>query len=192
MGNSAYEMEKRRDEMLSGKIVAMSPRPTVNHNEVTGNILTIFKNFLKGKKCKAYGDGVDLYLSPTDRFVPDGMIVCNRDIIKSDGIHGAPDLVVEVLSPTTAGNDKGYKKDAYAKYGVKEYWIVDTANKAVEVYLLQNNQFALDFVYVIFPDYMIEKMNDEEKASIITEFHCSLFPDLSISIEDIFDGLLEF
>lgn len=190
MSDSADQMEERWDEMINGKIVAMSPRPTVNHNHIAGNIHTIFNVYLKGKKCMPFGDGTDLYLSPTDRFVPDGMVVCNRDIIKTDGVHGAPDLVIEVLSPTTAKNDRGYKKDAYAKAGVKEYWIVDTHYKAVEVYLLADGAFVLDNIYAIFPDYVMEKMNEEEKASIVTEFKCSMFSDLTISLNDIFAGML--
>lgn len=192
MGNTAYGMDEQWDEMINGKIVAMSPRPTVNHNIVSGTILTIFSTYLKGKTCMPFGDGVDLYLTPVDRFVPDGMIVCDRDKIKRDGVHGAPDLVIEVLSPTTAKNDKGYKKQAYEKAGVKEYWIVDINSKSIEVYLLKDGIYDLDFVYSIFPDYMIDKMNEEERASILMEFHCSLFPDLIISLNDVFGGVIEF
>lgn len=189
MGNTAYIMDDRWDEMLNGQIVAMSPRPMVNHNRVAGNISAIFNMYLEGKKCEVFSDGVDLYLTPTDRFVPDGMIVCDKDKIKPNGIYGSPDLVIEVLSPTTAKNDKGYKKQAYEKAGVKEYWIVDINSKSIEVYLLKDGIYDLDFVYSIFPDYMIEKMNEEERASIIMEFHCSLFPDLTISLKKVFDKI---
>ena len=84
MGNLAYLLETY-DEMLNGKIVAMSPRAAVNHNVVAGNIYHIFGNYLKGKRCAAFDD-VDVYLTENDRFVPDVMIVCDRDIIKKDGI----------------------------------------------------------------------------------------------------------
>ncbi|WP_411830076.1 Uma2 family endonuclease [Metasolibacillus meyeri] len=58
------------------------------------------------------------------------MIICNQDIIKRDGIYGAPDLVVEVLSPSTARRDKGEKKALYEKHGVKEYWIISPDEKS--------------------------------------------------------------
>ena len=190
-GNLAYQYEDEIwDEMIDGKIVAMSPRPAVNHNIISGNIYHIFKTYLSGKKCVPFGDGTDLYLTPKDRFVPDGMIVCNRDKIKPKGVYGAPDLVIEVLSPSTAKNDRGYKKRVYGTCGIPEYWIVSPSEKAVYVYLLQDGQYNLDNVYSLYPDYMLTKMTEEEQAAIPTEFQCHLFRDLVIRLEDIFDRTL--
>lgn len=183
--NLAYQ-EEAREELINGKIVMMSPRPSVNHNFVAGNIYHIFASYLHGKKCTPFADGTDLYLSENDRFIPDGMIVCDWNKIKSDGVYGAPDLVVEVLSPSTVKNDRDIKKDAYAKAGIKEYWIVDPANKTVEIYLLHDGQYQLDNVYSVFPDFMLAKMSDDERAAVTTEFKCSLFDDLLIRLEDIF------
>ncbi len=184
--NLAFE-EEIYDELIDGQIVMMSPSPTANHFHAAGNIYTIFNNYLKGKKCTPFMDGFDLYLSPKDRFEPDMMIVCDNNKIKPDGVYGAPDLVVEVLSPSTLKRDKGYKKSAYEKAGVKEYWIVDTNNKSIEQYLLVNGQFTLNDVYVIHPDYLLNKMTEEEKAAIVTEFKCSLYDDLIIKLEDVFE-----
>ncbi|RKJ48539.1 Uma2 family endonuclease [bacterium 1XD42-1] len=190
-GNLAYQYEDEIwDEMIDGKIVAMSPRPAVNHNIISGNIYHIFKTYLSGKKCVPFGDGTDLYLTPKDRFVPDGMIVCNRDKIKPKGVYGAPDLVIEVLSPSTAKNDRGYKKRVYGTCGIPEYWIVSPSEKAVYVYLLQDGQYNLDNVYSLYPDYMLTKMTEEEQAAIPTEFQCSLFSDLVIRLENIFEDTL--
>ena len=122
-GNLAYQ-EEFREELLNGEFVAMSPRPTFNHNRVAFNIAVLFENRLKNSTCTAIVDGVDLYLTEKDRFVPDMMVVCDRDKIRNDGVHGAPDLVVEVLSPRTANRDRGYKMELYAKSGVREYWLV--------------------------------------------------------------------
>lgn len=94
--------EEEWTELLYGKIFAISPRPAVNHNIVLGNTFNIFKNFLHGKTCTAFSNGVDVFFTEKDRVIPDVMIVCNKDIIKKDGIHSAPDLVVEALSPCTA------------------------------------------------------------------------------------------
>ena len=99
MGNNLAYQEESWDELIDGKLVAMSPRPSVNHHQVSLNIANIFSRYLKGKTCRPFGDGVDLYLTEKDRFIPDGMIVCDPRKIGRDGIYGAPDLVVEVLSP---------------------------------------------------------------------------------------------
>ena len=76
MENLAYQ-EEYKEEILNGEIVLMSPSPTVNHNRIIGNIYRIFSNFLCGKQCEAFADGVDLYLSEKDRVIPDMMVVCN-------------------------------------------------------------------------------------------------------------------
>lgn len=114
------------------------------------------------------------------------MIICNRDIIKKDGVRGVPDLVVEVLSPSTARNDRGHMKAVYEAAGVREYWIVETETKSIEVYLLKDGKFVLDDIYSIYPDYLLEKMTEEEQGKIKTEFQCSLFNDLVISLDEVF------
>ena len=114
------------------------------------------------------------------------MIVCDPDKIKSDGVHGAPDLVVEVLSPSTVKNDRAHKKDVYERCGVREYWIVNPADKTVEQYFLQNGKFSLYETYAILPDWMLAKMKPEEREGVAQSFKCSLYDDLAISLEDIF------
>jgi len=181
----AYQ-EDRREELINGKVVAMSPRPSFNHNQVSYNIATLFANYLKGKKCTPIADGMDLYLDDENQFVPDFMVVCNPDKIKANGVHGAPDLVAEVLSPGTAMNDRKHKKNVYAKCGVREYWLVNPADKSVEVYLNNGTEFALYNIYALRPDWELEKMTGEERAAVVTHFKCSLFDDLEISLDDIF------
>ena len=135
--NLAYQ-EEPREELLNGKIFMMSS-PSVNHYQITFNIVSAFQSYLKGKNCRAFGDGVDVYLTEEDRVIPDAMIVCNKDSIQKNGIHGTPELIVEVLSPSTAKNDKGYKKDLYESVGVREYWIVDPEKQRVMVYGFEND-----------------------------------------------------
>lgn len=183
--NLAYQ-EERREELINGKVVAMSPRPSVNHNRVAFNIAYLFERYLRGKKCAPFSDGTDLYLTEKDVFIPDMMVVCDQDKIKGDGVHGAPDLVVEVLSPSTMRNDKTYKKDVYAHSGVSEYWIVSPGDKSVEVYRTDGTEFILHDIYTLHPDWMLAKMSEEERAAVETHFKCSLFDDLDISLEDIF------
>ena len=189
-GNLAYLQNDVWEELIDGKVIAMSPRPTTDHYHVSFNIAYIFTTYLRGKRCTPFGDGVDLYLTETDRFIPDGMVVCDTEKIKRDGVHGAPDLVVEVLSPSTAKHDRGRKKQVYEQCGVSEYWIVDPANKTLEQYLLQQGAFTLHEVYAIYPDYMLDKMTEAERAALPASFRCSLFEDLDIVLEDIFDRVL--
>ncbi len=188
-GNLAYQ-EERREELIDGRVVAMSPRPAVNHNRVASNIFVLFYSYLKGKKCVPFSDGTDLYLTEEDRFIPDMMIVCNRDKITTDGVHGAPDLVVEVLSPSTANRDRRYKKDVYAKCGVREYWIVSPEEKSIEQYLLEDGRFTLHEVYTFYPNWMLAKMTEKERAAVVKEFQCSLYDDLVLSLDDIFSDLI--
>lgn len=181
--------EETWEELLDGTVVAMSPRPAVNHNRVASRISSIFEHYLWGKKCIPFGDGTDLYLSEKDRFVPDGMIVCDKDKVKADGVYGAPDLVVEILSPSTARNDRGYKKEKYEEYGVPEYWIVNPNDQSIEVYLLQEGRYKLDNTYQLYPDFMLEKMEQAEREALVTEFKCHLYDDLTISLDYIFKGI---
>ena len=114
------------------------------------------------------------------------MIVCDPDKIKKDGVHGAPDLVVEVLSPSTARNDRIRKKDTYEKYGVREYWIVNPTECSIEQYILTDGKFVLRDVYTRIPPDEWESMKPKEKAEIKREFQCSLYDDLVIRVEDVF------
>lgn len=187
--NLAYQ-EEPWEELINGEVVAMSPRPAFNHNHIAFNIAVIFQSYLRGKRCTVIPDGTDLYLTEKDRFVPDMMVVCDREKIQENGVHGAPDLVVEVLSHSTANRDRGYKKEAYAKYGVREYWIVNPTDRSVEVYLLSEGGLVFDHVYSLYPDSVLENMTQEERAALETHFKCSLYDDLDIALDDIFSGLL--
>lgn len=184
-GNLAYQ-EELREELLNGKIVMMSS-PSVNHNRVAANIFFAFRGYLKGKTCETFIDGVDVYITGEDRVIPDVMIVCNKNIIQPDGIHGAPDLIVEVLSPSTAKNDRGYKKDLYEKCGVKEYWIVDPTLRSIETYLLSDGKYKLDGFYGIFPNAL--GITEKERAESKKEIPVSLYDDFCIPLEEIFYNL---
>lgn len=187
--NLAYQ-EEFREELIGGKAVAMSPRPMYNHNHIAFNIAVLFSNYLRGKPCTVIPDGTDLYLTEEDRFVPDVMVVCDRDKIRRDGVHGTPDLVVEVLSPSTMRNDRMGKKEVYQTCGVREYWLVDPENRTIEQYLLQDGKLELNMVYASCRDDELERMSEQEKAELETHFQCSLYSDFDIALEDIFSGLL--
>ena len=183
-GSLAYQ-DDRWEEMIGGRLIMMAPA-SINHNRVIGNIFGLFNSFLKGRTCEPFTDGVATYLTEEDYYIPDVMVVCDPDKVQSDGVHGAPDLVVEVLSPGSAHYDRGRKKDVYEACGVKEYWIVDPANKTVEQHLLRDGKLTLDNAYAILPDWMLKRMRPEARDAVVTEFKCSLYDDLTITLEDVF------
>lgn len=185
--NLAYQ-EERREELIGGKVVMMAPA-SAEHVYTAGSIYNIFKNYLKGKNCIPFSDGLLVHLTDEDKFVPDMMVVCDRSKIKSDGVHGAPDLVVEVLSPSTAKDDRTRKKEVYEACGVPEYWLVSPNDKSIEVYLLESGKYILHDVYTVRPDWVLAQMTDEERASVVTEFRCHLYDDLLIRLDDIFCDL---
>ena len=107
-------------------------------------------------------------------------------ILQEKGIYGSPDLIVEILSPSTAKNDKGYKKQLYEKSGIKR--ILDRYPKEhqIEVYLLKDGKYELDNVYTGYAAHELEDMTEKEKSDICMEFKCSLYDDLIISVEKVF------
>lgn len=178
MDNLAYKdagdfSVKSKTELIDGEIVMMSPRPRLQHGIVCTNIASEFRQYLIGKPCRAFGDGVDVFLDDKNRFVPDVMIVCRKDIMFDDGIHGAPDLVVEVLSASTIQNDRWKKRYAYGTAGVAEYWIVDPLNCAIEVYYNKNGELSIDKVYTLAD----------------TEIKVSVCDNLIVKLDRIFDYL---
>ena len=186
MGTNLAYRDEFREELINGEVVAMSPAAT-NHNRIARNISRIFGNYLYGKPCEPFADGEAVYLTEEDHFIPDFMVVCDPDKVKSDGIHGAPDLVVEVLSPGTAHNDRSRKMDVYAKCGVREYWIVSPGEKSVEQYLQDHGRLIIRAVYTVHLETMLVRMSDKERAAIVTEFKSSLFDDLVIHLADVFE-----
>lgn len=177
-------------EIIDGQVYMMSP-VRFTHAIVAGNIYRIFSNYLKGKKCIAIPDGVkveaaNINTGNKNSLVPDCMIVCDRSKIKNDLIAGAPDLVVEVLSKSTMKIDRTIKKDAYENIGVKEYWIVSSSDKFIERYLLVDGKYDLENVYYLDEDY--ENFADDEGTVLpITKIKVSLYDDLYVDLEDVFN-----
>jgi Uma2 family endonuclease len=169
-------------EFINGFEVVAMARPSSNHYVVSSNIYHLFNNFLRGKTCRAFSDGIDVYFDDGNILVPDFFVLCDRGKWKRDGIHGAPDLAVEVLSPSTEKYDRGDKKRIYEANGVKEYWLADPDNKKIEVYLLKDGRYDLDEVYRVPAEY--EKDEDKQRAkTVVTP---SLFDDLPLDLNDIF------
>ena len=138
-----------RRELIDGVIYDMSPAPRIGHQELAGNIFTELKRYLEGKPCAPFVAPVDVYLFPEseddeseDVVQPDVLVVCDRGKIRDDGIHGAPDLVIEVLSPSTAHKDLGDKRDLDERAAVKEYWLLNPDTGTALVWRLEGSRFA--------------------------------------------------
>ncbi|MBR1397893.1 MAG: Uma2 family endonuclease [Selenomonadaceae bacterium] len=185
MSNLAYKSEREDYEIINGKVYMMA-RPGIRHDRIQGNIRRAFDNYLKGKTCQAFGE-VDVFLSDDDNFIPDAMIVCNPDIVEEKGIYGVPDLVVEILSKSTAVKDKMDKFIAYEKYGVKEYWIVDPFIKSVEVYHLVDGRFVRNNVYQLYTEEEFNDLTDEQKSLAKSDIKVSLYDDFYVNINDVFE-----
>ena len=181
-------LENPRYELVDGREMLLA-RPALNHDIVQSNLSGIIWQYLKGKRCKLFGE-VDVYFDKDNHYIPDLLIVCDLDKIKPAHIEGAQDLIVEILSPRTSKNDLGIKKDTYEKYGVKEYWIVNPQDKSITVYHLKDGRYKLDNVYTIMPDYELEDMSEKEKAEHSLALKVSLYDDLEINVAEVFEGML--
>lgn len=123
--------EGTRAELIDNSLY-MSPAPTTNHQEIVMVLTSQLYLFItKKKQGKLYAGPIDVYLNKANAFQPDIIFIAsdNLHLIKEDGIYGAPDLVIEVLSPGTKKLDLNQKKSAYEQAGVKEYWVVDPVTR---------------------------------------------------------------
>lgn len=138
---SLPESETERYELLEGELV-MVPSPGFEHQYASGNLFSLLHSFVRQHRLGIVLDApFDVVLGdPGDERVvqPDILFIskARRKIIHDEEIRGAPDLIVEILSPSTAERDRTLKKKLYAKYGVREYWIVDPQARTIEVLTL--------------------------------------------------------
>jgi Uma2 family endonuclease len=144
--------EGERWELIAGQAYAMSPAPRRRHQKLVGQVYRQIANSLEGKSCEAYISPIDVFLpehawkkgedslDSIDLVVqPDIVVVCDQDKLIDEGILGAPDLVIEVLSPSTAYKDLSDKRLAFERHQVREYWIVNPDTFEVYVYRLSTD-----------------------------------------------------
>ena len=183
-GNLAYK-EEPRVEIIGGQVVAFAS-PSTAHEYAVDNIYTIFREYLRGKQCKVFSSNRAVFLEGGETYLPDVKVVCDRAKIKSDGIHGAPDLVVEVLSPSTGRYDRGHKMEVYERSGVREYWIVEPVSQTVDQYVLTDGRFSLLNSCTLTEEVNVQLLSEERRAILVKEFPCALFEDLTVSLEKVF------
>lgn len=127
--------EGKKCQLIHGEII-MSPAPSFFHQSLAYNLVLLFANFIENRNLGVLRFApVDVLLSNREVYQPDIIFISKErlDIIDEQKVNGAPDLVVEILSPATAYYDLTQKRYVYEKNGVKEYWIVDPAELTVEV-----------------------------------------------------------
>ena len=133
-------------QLIEGELI-MTPSPNSLHQMISGNLFEMIRKVAK-EKCggTVLYSPIDVYLDEENVFQPDIVFISKERsaIIKEDGIHGAPDIVIEILSPSTAYYDMKKKFRVYERCGVREYWIVDPGMKGVEIFALTDKgEFAL-------------------------------------------------
>jgi len=136
-------------QLIDGEAFLMAPAPTVRHQQVAGEIHRQLATALLGKPCLALIAPVDVLLPKADEadervdtvVQPDVLVVCDPAKVGERGVRGAPDFVVEVLSPSTAGLDQVRKRRIYERAGVREYWLVHPIDRVVTVYRLLDGEY---------------------------------------------------
>lgn len=139
---------EERVELIKGCIFKMSPAPNLKHQDVSITISAELYNFLKGKKCKAFAAPFDVRLPIKNRkedaeittvVQPDISVICDETKLDERGCCGAPDLVIEILSPGNTKKEVRLKFELYEEAGVKEYWIVYPTEENIAVFHLNEN-----------------------------------------------------
>lgn len=180
-----------RYEIIGGKKI-MAPSASAFHNHSMSSLAMEIRNYVRKNKCGyVFTDNLDVHFPDGSLYKPDLIVVKSENvgIINWDKtIDGVPDMVVEVISRSTKNRDLNIKKDTYEANGVKEYWIVDPYLKSVSVYLLRDGKYFLDNEYIYFEDKQeFDDLPDDEKEKYKSEITLSIFPELTIKLEDIFE-----
>lgn len=156
----------------------MSPAPSRQHQQILGELFKAFSDFLRERTCEVYFAPFDVRLFTENKkdadinnvVQPDLSVVCDKNKLDDKGCHGAPDLIIEVLSPSSIKMDRWNKYRLYEKAGVKKYWLVDPTNQSVEVHLFVSQQYEFQGIFT-----------KEDTVSV------HLLPDLTIDLNEIFD-----
>jgi Uma2 family endonuclease len=157
-----------RYELIDGIAYAMSPAPDLAHQDVAGEIYLQARLALKGKSCRVFIAPVDVRLPKRDEadervdtvVQPDVMVVCDSSKLDRRGIRGAPDWVVEVLSPSTSGHDQIKKRTIYERHGVREYWLIHPIDRVLTVYSLVSGEYGRPEIYELRGETRVNVLPD--------------------------------
>jgi len=147
--------DDRRYEIIDGEVFDMTS-PGVLHQSISMELARILANYFENKSCKVFAAPLDVLLAKNaskaeEVFTvvqPDIMVVCDPKKIEERGIVGAPDLVVEIISPSTSSKDNIIKRRIYEQAGVKEFWLVHPVDRLIRVYRLgKDGLFGREDIY---------------------------------------------
>ena len=145
-----HTSDNERYELIDGELIIMAPSPREAHQRIEMNLGWYLHGFVREHNLgRVYSAPFDVVLSNTVVVQPDLLFVSKERlyIINDDNIRGAPDLIVEILSPSTAGRDRTIKRTLYARHGIKEYWMVDTDAKNISVLFLSEQGYEITGIY---------------------------------------------
>jgi Uma2 family endonuclease len=165
--------DDQRYELVEGDFL-LAPAPNLRHQRILRELELAIGNYLRSHPVgEIFFSPCDVVLSEINVVQPDLIFVSSerKGILTEANIQGSPDLVVEILSPSTGHRDRGIKQNLYAKYGIREYWIIDPEYKNVEVLSWTETGYRIQAV--VPKECMLKS---------------SLFPDLSINLSEIFAG----
>ena len=165
--------DDQRWEIIGGDAFLMSS-PTSRHQLIVGELHRQTANYFRGRPCRVFVSPMDVVLSEDDVVQPDLLDVCEQSRIERTHIAGAPSLVVEVISESSAFRDRMLKMRLYAKSGVKEFWIVTPWPSMLEVYVLRGEHYEVHDI-----------LGKEDTLASPS------FPELALALKDIFDFPLE-
>jgi len=140
-----------RWELIDGEVWDMTPAPSRLHQEISINFSSFLHNFFQNKNCFVYAAPFDVRLPDSNNaedyaittvVQPDISVICDQSKLDDRGCVGAPDLIIEILSPSTAAKDLKVKRALYEKHGVQEYWLVHPTDRLVFSYqLIDDGQY---------------------------------------------------
>ncbi len=162
--------DDERWELIDGIPYAMTPAPRIRHQRIAGNFFGEMRNFFRGKSCIPFDAPTDVVLNEDTVVQPDVFVVCDGQKITDENIQGAPDLVVEVTSPSTKLRDRREKREIYQRFGVREYLVVSPDDELVERHKLVEGRYGAPDIF-----------NWDES---LTSF---AFPELCLNLWEIFD-----
>ena len=164
------DWDEGRWELIDGDVWDMTPAPSRLHQEISGDFFYVLYEFFKDKDCKVYMAPFDVRLPDSDNVEdyavttvvqPDISVICDQSKLDNRGCVGSPDLIVEILSPSTAAKDLKVKRALYEKHGVKEYWLIHPTDQFVMSYQLgEDGQYCK--AQIFDRDDMLQSVQFEE------------------------------
>ncbi|MDR3172406.1 MAG: Uma2 family endonuclease [Treponema sp.] len=130
----------KRYELIDGRAYMLAA-PSTDHQSISGELFRQFSNFLLGKSCRVFAAPLDVRLFDKTVVQPDLLVVCDKTKLDKRGCNGAPDMVIEIVSPSNGAEEMLRKFQKYLQAGVREYWVVDLDDRVIQVHILDKGRY---------------------------------------------------